>query len=123
MVRDEGTRVVVNDIKSPPVLFESVSPNYRNGYKSFIVSPIKAPKDGSGVRVVIGAITVDFPKKNVINAEVDRIVYSITEMFSLTYFDVYEKEFGGSNDFRAYQPNYLELIHDGKIQPFGRFVE
>lgn len=120
VVRDEGTRVVVNDVKNPPIIFGAVKPNFRNGYNSFVVSPIRTPKDSNGARVVIGAITVDFPKKNAISAEVDRIVHSITEMFSLTYFDVFEKEFSGATDFRAYQSDYLEQIHDGKIAPVGR---
>ena len=83
--REKACRIVINNIDNPRVPFDRVRVNRSNGYKSFMVSPIIAPYRGSKPGSVIGAITVDFPKKNIIDREIDAAVASITEMFSFAY--------------------------------------
>lgn len=105
--REKACRIVINNIDDPGVSFDRILANRSNGYRSFVVSPIIAPYRGSKPGSVIGAITVDFPKKNIIDKEIDAAVASITEMFSFAYSEALEAPFKARKQEGINDPAFL----------------
>ncbi|WP_408910323.1 hypothetical protein ACKFRH_04670 [Corynebacterium kefirresidentii] len=100
-------RIVVQDIKKPPSGF-FVSANDANEYHSFILVPIRANEGRTSYRKTVGVLTVDFPGKNIITAELELVTSAIAEMFSDTLQIAQNEPF--KEDKVSYRNSYGEGI-------------
>lgn len=93
VIENYGQRVIIQDTKSKKQRNFVVSPNHANGYRSFILIPIRAAKLRDGTRRTVGCMTVDFPGKKVITEEIELVTSAIAEMFSDVLEDAQDRVF------------------------------
>ena len=105
-IEELGQLVIVQNIeKYTPGMI--LNPNPANGYKSFILSPIKARIRNNGRQPTIGALTVDFPRKDIITKEMVAVITAFTEMFAVVYQQANDQPFPVSNT----QPQPTSPLH------------
>ena len=97
----------IRDSKKPPSGF-FVSANDANEYHSFILVPIRANEGRTSYRKTVGVLTVDFPGKNIITAELELVTSAIAEMFSDTLQIAQNEPF--KEDKVSYRNSYGEGI-------------
>ncbi|MBG9328500.1 hypothetical protein I4J35_06510 [Corynebacterium belfantii] len=110
-VRSE--RIVVQDVTRPPSGF-SVSANGANEYGSFILVPIRANEGQNSFRKTVGVLTVDFPGRNIITAELELVASAIAEMFSDTLQNAQDKPFQDDPEpnGNSYSEGIVELVEE-----------
>lgn len=109
-------RIVVQDVKNPPSGY-FVSVNGANEYRSFILVPIRANEGQTSYRKTVGVLSVDFPGKNIITAELELVASAIAEMFSDTLQIAQDEPFKEDKDSTG--NSYSEGIV-GMVEKQGR---
>lgn len=82
VIEESGQRVVIQDVHASHQNNFTTNPNKANGYRSFLLIPIRSSTMSDGSRATVGCMTVDFPGKWVITEEIELVASALAEMFS-----------------------------------------